>query len=234
MAMPESDEDAIYRASVDALSAIAQVGTPGWRGPSATAVRGDMMAVLKTFVSRCREASIPEGEIAEARYALVAFIDDRILRQVAWPGRAEWMQSPLQLQFFREYTAGENFFARMRSLAQRGPPPFALEVYFLCIALGFVGAQSTGSQPLQALAESVLPEIVGPGNRDRIAPRAVPPERIRAQRAPFPVVTAIVIACALVTLGGLVALQLSIGAAVDRATVALAPAGGPPPTRPGR
>ena len=133
--MSEPSADAMYRASVEALAAAAQIGD-GPIPPSADALRQSMMALLADFVARCRNARIPDDEIAEARYAIVAFIDDRVLRS-NWAGRTEWMSNPLQLQFFREYTAGENF-ARMRALGQRGAPFWALEVYYTCIALGFV------------------------------------------------------------------------------------------------
>ncbi len=119
--MVEPSADAMYRACADVLAAAAQIGN-GWGAPPAPTLRNDMVAHLRQFVSRCRDAGIPDAETAEARYAIVAFIDDRVLKESAWAGRAEWMNNPLQLQFFREYAAGENFFGRMRALAQRGGP----------------------------------------------------------------------------------------------------------------
>jgi type VI secretion system protein ImpK len=185
-----------------------------------------MIALLKAFVARCREASIPDAEIAEARYALVAFIDDRILREAAWPGRAEWTSNPLQLQFFREFAAGENFFARMGRLVQRGAPFFALEVYYLCLAFGFVGAQVAGGQPPRAFAESARAELLRAAGATRIAPNAVPPERIRSVRPPFPIARAAVVACALVTVGGLLGLRLSLGSVIDHASADVSSARG--------
>jgi type VI secretion system protein ImpK len=226
--MAEPSADAMYRACVDALAAAAQVGN-GWGAPPAPTLREEMIAHLRQFVTRCREAGIPDGETAEARYAIVAFIDDRVLKESAWAGRAEWMNNPLQLQFFREYTAGENFLGRMRALAQRGGPPWALEAYYLCVALGFVGAVSgSGGAPpaARAYAEAVRAQLMSLGSAGRIAPNAIPADRHRPRRRPFPVAVSAALACALVCLLGLVGLQLSLGTVIDRSVRDLASARG--------
>lgn len=107
--------------------------------PGATELRNRAMAMLDAMVSQGRNAGLPDAELAEARYALVAFIDEQVLKST-WSGRTEWMSQPLQLVLYREYTAGENFFVRLRSLLQSGARPLAIEVYYLCLALGFRGA----------------------------------------------------------------------------------------------
>ena len=231
--MAEPSADAMYRACADVLSAAARIGN-GWGAPPAATLRNDLIALLKEFVARCRESGIPDAETAEARYALVAFIDDRVLKESAWAGRAEWMNNPLQLQFFREYAAGENFFGRMRALAQRGGPFLALEAYYLCIALGFVGAApgGGGAAATRAYAESAKSLLLLDGRPDRIAPNAIPVERHRPQRKPFPVAITAGVACALACLLGLVGLQLSLGAVIERAAHDLAGSGGAP-TSPG-
>jgi type VI secretion system protein ImpK len=130
--------DAMYRACAEVLLAAAKLGEPGHL-PGTEALRQEMLGMLRDLVGSCRAAGIPDAETAEARYAIVAFIDDRVLHS-NWAGRAEWMKNPLQLQLYREYAAGENFFARMRALLHRNAPSAALEVYYLCLALGFIGA----------------------------------------------------------------------------------------------
>jgi type VI secretion system protein ImpK len=225
--MPEPSSDAMYRASADVLAAAARIGN-GWGAPPAATLRNDMIELLKQFVVRCREAGVPDAETAEARYALVAFIDDRVLKESAWAGRAEWMNNPLQLQFFREYAAGENFFGRMRALAQRGGPYLALEAYYLCIALGFVGAAPGGAGAPRAYGQSARSLLLLDGSPDRIAPNAIPVERHRAQRRPFPIAISAAVACAIVCILGLVGLQLSLGTVIERAARELGGAGAGP------
>jgi len=107
--------------------------------PPAAELRQRALAALDDMVGQGRSAGVPDADMAEARYALVAFIDEQVLKST-WSGRAEWMSQPLQLVLYREYTAGENFFVRLRALLQSGTRPFALEAYYLCLALGFRGA----------------------------------------------------------------------------------------------
>jgi type VI secretion system protein ImpK len=96
--------NAIYWASAEALIAAAQLGSERELA-SPDQLRAKMLGMLQQMVSRCRAAGVPDADTAEARYALVAFIDERILKS-SWPGRAEWMNNPLQLQLYREYAAG--------------------------------------------------------------------------------------------------------------------------------
>src|SRR5580658_4425486 len=127
----------MYMAIAEVLIVASQLGT-GSDDPTPDRLRDELTRLLRQMVAKCRASRIPDGDTAEARYALVAFIDDRILKS-NWVGRAEWMKNPLQLQLYREYAAGENFFARMAALLKSARPSAALEVYYLCIALGFMG-----------------------------------------------------------------------------------------------
>lgn len=219
--MSEPRSDAMYLASADVLSAAAQLGQ-GRAMPSADVVRQQMVELLRDLVVRCRNAGIPDAETAEARYAIVAFVDDRVLKS-NWPGRAEWQSHPLQLQFFREFTAGENFFARMRALVQRGQPTWALEAYYLCVALGFAGAMpgGAGQQGPRAYLDAARTPLLHGAHVDRIAPNAIPAERHRTRVKPFPIVLVAALACAVICLLGLLGLQLSLGSAIKHAAVTL-------------
>jgi type VI secretion system protein ImpK len=216
-----SNRDAMYLASVDALAAAVQLGGAVALG-SAEAVRQQMVGHLRGFVAQCRDRGIADAETAEGRYALVAFIDDRILKS-DWAGRADWQRTPLQLQFYREFTAGENFFRRMGGLIQRGEPVAALEVYYLCLALGFAGAlpaAGSGAGPAaQSGAHSYLEAARGVLLRGTqptsLAPNAIPPELHRARRRAVPIALVVVLTCAGLCLLGLLGLQLSLGHVID-------------------
>ena len=174
----------MYLASVAALSPAARLADDPAL-PAADALREQMLALLRDFVSRCRAAGIPDQDTAEARYAIVAFIDDRVLKS-SWPGRAEWQSSPLQLRFYREFTAGENFFARMRALIERGGPVLPLEAYYLCLALGFAGALTkAGGAHVRPLLDGARAVLLRRRSPDRIAPNAVPARAPPPPRAPM-------------------------------------------------
>lgn len=215
--MSEVGSDVIYGASAEVLAAAAQIG----QVPNAShdVVRNEMVGRLRHFVSRCREAGIADTEIAEARYALVAFIDDRVLKS-GWTGREAWMSNPLQLQFFREYTAGENFFGRMRAILHRREALFALEVYYLCIALGFAGAmQAAGtSAGASSYIEPARALLLHGVSADRVAPNAIPDQIHRRRRHPFPFVVVAVIACLVLCVSALVGLRVGLDSTIHQAT----------------
>ncbi|HXX67374.1 MAG TPA: DotU family type IV/VI secretion system protein [Polyangiaceae bacterium] len=215
--MSETAADVVFAASAEVLAAAAQIGQ--LPGASPESVRADMIGRLRQFVSRCRDAGIDDAEIAEARYALVAFIDDRVLKS-GWSGREAWMSNPLQLQFFREYTAGENFFGRMRALLHRGEPFFALEVYYLCIALGFAGAMQAGgaSQGARSYVEAARTRLLRGVSADRVAPNAIPTQIHRAGRPGLPSAAIAIAACVLVCGASLAGLHAALSSAIQRAT----------------
>jgi type VI secretion system protein ImpK len=208
--------DAMYCAAAEMLLSATRLGDDRHVG-SAEQLQQEMLGALRDMVARCRAAGVPDVDTAEARYAIVAFVDERVL-QSNWLGRAEWMSNPLQLQLYREYTAGENFFARMRALLNRGAPSQALEVYYLCLALGFTGAMP-GAGGAQA-ARSYLEAARGPLTRSTrtapMSPHAISsdprPLRARLPSLAWP----LVLGSAAVGSIGLCALAWSLHRTLDR------------------
>jgi type VI secretion system protein ImpK len=80
----------------------------------------------------------PEG-IQMAKFALVSFIDESIITS-EWSRREVWRANPLQYELYSRYDAGEEFFRRIDQLRQRTQENAqVLEVYYLCLVLGFKG-----------------------------------------------------------------------------------------------
>jgi type VI secretion system protein ImpK len=102
-------------------------------------VRDWFGAQLDRMVAEGRAIGLEQADLDEARYALVAYIDEKVLRS-SWPGREEWMRQPLQLICYRENIAGENFFRRLRALLRAPRRLPAIQMYALCLAHGFRGA----------------------------------------------------------------------------------------------
>jgi type VI secretion system protein ImpK len=107
------------------------------QGPAdALSLRHRVLELLESIVKRPEAQSVPAADLEEARFALVAWIDEMI-QGTHWPGREDWAREPLQLQLFRTNKAGDEFYER---LARLHPEQLdAREVYFLCLALGFQG-----------------------------------------------------------------------------------------------
>jgi type VI secretion system protein ImpK len=74
--------------------------------PSPDVLQRRIDSLFDQMARKGQEAGIPDADIADAKYALTAFIDEQILRS-PWPGRQQWMARPLQLTYYGENTAGE-------------------------------------------------------------------------------------------------------------------------------
>jgi len=214
--------DAIYWPSAPALILATQIPTAGML-PAPHDLRQRIIDVLDRMVGAARAARVPEAEIAEARYALVAFIDEQILKS-AWPGRVEWMNQPLQLVLYREVTAGENFFGRMRALLNHGGQEFALEIYYLCLALGFRGAYgiSGNAAGLASFTEAARERIAHKlPSAAKLSPSALPRDRARAARGNRGALIGLLAGCAVIILAVLIGLRWSLHSSVGEAIRAM-------------
>jgi type VI secretion system protein ImpK len=94
---------------------------------------------LSLFEKNCKAINVDEEAITEAKYALVALIDETVL---SIPGacRDFWFTRPLQLDMFGDAIAGEEFFNKLQKLAvQPEKKKDIIEIYYLCLSLGFEG-----------------------------------------------------------------------------------------------
>lgn len=96
----------------------------------------DELAALERSAERL---GIPERRVSAAKFAVVAFTDETVLT-TDFPLRLEWEKYPLQLEYFGVHVAGETFFERLDALvAEAEESADVLEVYYVCLLLGFKG-----------------------------------------------------------------------------------------------
>lgn len=141
--------------------------------PAPDILQRRVLGLFDTMMQNGRDARIPEQDMNDVKFALAAFADEVIFNST-WPGRTQWLQNPLQFQFFHLNTAGEGFFAQLDSLyGQRGRNHVA-QIYFLCLALGFQGKYRLRHQEgLSAVIEGVGNYIaLSEGGGDVLAPNA--------------------------------------------------------------
>ncbi len=94
---------------------------------------------LDLFEKNCKAINISADSISEAKYALVALIDETVL---CVPGicRDYWFTRPLQLDLFGDNIAGEEFFNKLQKLGlEMEKKKDVLEIYYICLSLGFEG-----------------------------------------------------------------------------------------------
>jgi type VI secretion system protein ImpK len=213
--------DAIYWSSADVLILASQLASANHLPPPAD-LRQRIVDLLDRMVGHAQTAGVPDQDIKEARYALVAYIDEQILKS-SWPGRGEWMNQPLQLGLYREFDAGEKFFARLRALLNHGDRLSAVEIYLLCLALGFRGAY--GDRDPAALAsflgaaQQQVARALPAANK--ISPHAQPRDRAKAEKKSMGPFIALFAGCAVVVLGVVLTLQLLLHSNIEDALKAM-------------
>ncbi|HWT17900.1 MAG TPA: type IVB secretion system protein IcmH/DotU, partial [Variovorax sp.] len=109
-------------------------------GPQDQAGFADRMTGFLGEVDRSAKAlGIPADDVTAAKYAFCAAVDEIILGS-DYAIREAWETRPLQLRLFGDQLAGEHFFQRLEDLRAKGSAHLqALEVYHLCLLLGFQG-----------------------------------------------------------------------------------------------
>ena len=73
-----------------------------------------------------------------ARYALYAWIDSELAKVRPWEGREWWQSHSLEVDYWGQGLANVVFFERAKEAAKL-PRKDALEVFYVCVVLGFRG-----------------------------------------------------------------------------------------------
>ncbi len=118
------------------------------------------------------------ADVRETHFAVVAFLDSVILNSNQ-PIRAEWERQTLQEELFGQSDAGVVFFEkleRLRSLRDSAQLADILELYLLCLLLGFEGRFSGGLRgELYSITERLRSRIDDiRGKSYRLSPLGLP------------------------------------------------------------
>jgi type VI secretion system protein ImpK len=110
--------------------------TVATKQPPFDQVKADVQRLMSESEGRLREASFSQEEYDLARFAICAWVDEAILSS-SWNEKGRWQGEQLQLLYYQTTDAGEIFFDRLNAL---GPHQRDVrEVYYLCLAMGFMG-----------------------------------------------------------------------------------------------
>ena len=170
-----------------ALTAAVRIQARRQQIGSAAAFRQRMKDVLAEVGREALRRNYTAAHIGETDFAFVAFLDEVILSSDD-PCRHDWAQKPLQEDLFGVSTAGEQFFTRLDNLLSK--PDTAeladvLEVYYLCLLLGFQGQYILGGRAnLQLYSDRLRQRIERlRGARAETSADQVPPEVAITRRA---------------------------------------------------
>ncbi len=134
-------------------------------------------------------AGYDREDVRDTHFAVVAFLDSVILHSND-PARAEWERKPLQQDLFGQADAGVVFFEKLdhfRSRRDSERLADILEVYLLCLLLGFEGRYSGGLRgELEGIAENVRRRIddIRGSTRPLSPSGGLPAEMERVEAAP--------------------------------------------------
>ncbi|MBO0911659.1 MAG: DotU family type IV/VI secretion system protein [Acidobacteria bacterium] len=143
------------------LTAAVRIGTGRQQVQDPDRFRARMLQALREISSTAARKGYAAEDIEEANFAVVAFLDETILTHD--PCSAEWARKSLGEELFGQRSAGEVFFKRLETLrANRDTERLAevLEVYYLCLLLGYEGKFAGGSKAeLQLLMTNLRDRI---------------------------------------------------------------------------
>ncbi|MEW5787875.1 MAG: type IVB secretion system protein IcmH/DotU [Pseudomonadota bacterium] len=146
----------------------------------AEAFMGSVRKFLDEFDGVARKHHFNADDIHDAKYAFCAAVDETVLAS-RMDIRDAWERRPLQLALFGDQLAGEHFFDRLETARNGGASRInALEVFHMCLLLGFKGRYLLESpEKLKYLTAQLGEQIAHiKGKPPAFAPRGDPPDRI--------------------------------------------------------
>ncbi len=144
------------------FTAIVRVQTGRQQVLDPESFRARMKQALAEIGSTAARRGYSAADVQEANFAVVAFLDETVLtaRDVS---AAQWAGKSLGEELFDQRSAGELFFKRLETLrANRDSRELAevLEVYYLCLLLGYEGKFAGGPKAELQLLMSNLRERI--------------------------------------------------------------------------
>ncbi len=149
----------------------------------AESFRNHVKQLLSTAEKEARRIGHSSDDIALALYAAVTFLDESVLNS-SQAMFADWPTRPLQEEIFGGHMGGEIFFQHLKQLLTRQDSEDladVLEVFLLCLMLGFRGRYSSADQGEVHALRSSIQEKIGRirGGYGELSPAWALPERER-------------------------------------------------------
>lgn len=148
----------------------------------AEAFRAQMKQGLRVAEQDARSRGCSAEDVRQVVFAVVAFLDESVLSS-GNPVFANWPRLPLQAELFRHQLAGEIFFEELQKTLSRPDSQETadlLEVYYLCLLLGFKGRYAAGGdlRSIMVAIQEKIRRVRGPAGP--LSPRgAIPADAVR-------------------------------------------------------
>lgn len=156
---------------------------------SADDLRSEGERMLMELERDAQRQGVGMTDIDAAKYALAALLDEKVLcSELAATGA--WINEPLQMRLYGSFAAGEEFYTRIDDLKRdpAGPRLLALEVYHLCLGLGFKGKYDDrrGEDQRKVIMDGIAEQLAQARGADgRLSPNAyqTPASDVAVERA---------------------------------------------------
>jgi type VI secretion system protein ImpK len=156
---------------------------------NADSFRAQIKQALRIAEQEARSGGCSAEDVRQAVFALVAFLDESVLG-CRNPAFADWPRLPLQAELYGHQLAGEVFFQELQKTLSRSDSTETadlLEVYYLCLLLGFKGRYAAGGDlhSIMAAIQEKIRRVRGPSAV--LSPRGgIPADAVRlAQSDPW-------------------------------------------------
>jgi type VI secretion system protein ImpK len=146
-----------------ALTAAVRIQSQRQQIGNAAAFRRRMKDVLAEIEREALKRGYTAAHSREGNFAFAAFLDEVILNSQD-ACREDWAKKPLQEELFGISTAGEQFFTHIESLFSQPDTPElidVMEVFLLCLLLGYQGKHITGGHTELALVTDRIRHRIG-------------------------------------------------------------------------
>jgi type VI secretion system protein ImpK len=144
------------------LTVIMRLRTNRQTVTNAAAFRTQVQGALRAAEHEGSEKGYPPEDSRLGTFAVVAFLDETILNSQN-PAFNEWLRKPLQEEMFGVHVAGQIYFDNVERLLMRPDSPQiadVLDVYLLCVLLGFRGKYgATGGEGLRGAIDAMVQKI---------------------------------------------------------------------------
>jgi type VI secretion system protein ImpK len=129
------------------LTVTARLRTRKFAVTDSASFRTQVRKALQLAESSAQALRYEQEDVRFGSYAVIALLDETIYNSSS-PAFRDWAQKPLMLDLYGTLNAGEGFFENLSSILKRRETRATidlLEVYLLCLMLGFRGRYSSGS-----------------------------------------------------------------------------------------
>jgi type VI secretion system protein ImpK len=136
--------------------------------PDPARLHRQLLARVKEFEAAAQTSGVPQQKVIAARYVLCTFIDE-VAGATPWGASGAWAEHNLLQEFHDERDGSEKAFKLLERLGQDVAANVdVLELFYVCIALGFEGRYGTkanGRQQLDAIAARLVEVLRPEGGR---------------------------------------------------------------------